>query len=84
MSPGESDCVCLLCRPIQGDAQARPAREAAWADKVTATVREHGWMVALIPGDEHGPAFAYTIGLHHTLHRSTAASPAPNYRALES
>ncbi|MFD9389502.1 DUF4262 domain-containing protein [Streptomyces sp. NPDC060000] len=29
-------------------------------------VRRHGWHVVMVPEDEVGPGFAYTIGLSHT------------------
>lgn len=67
MPLSESECRCLLCRSAADMPESEDGRPAAWADQVTATVREHGWMVAMIPGDEHSPGFAYTIGLRHSL-----------------
>ncbi|MFH9754362.1 DUF4262 domain-containing protein [Streptomyces griseus] len=29
-------------------------------------MRQHGWHVVMVPEDEIGPGFAYTIGLSHT------------------
>lgn len=29
-------------------------------------VRDHGWSVVMVPADDEGPGFAYTIGLWHT------------------
>lgn len=29
-------------------------------------VHEHGWSVVMVPADDEGPGFAYTIGLWHT------------------
>jgi hypothetical protein len=29
-------------------------------------VQEHGWSVVMVPADEEGPGFAYTVGLWHT------------------
>ncbi|WP_330459538.1 DUF4262 domain-containing protein [Streptomyces sp. NBC_00820] len=33
---------------------------------ITANVWQHGWHVVMVPEDEIGPGFAYTIGLAHT------------------
>jgi hypothetical protein len=54
-------CRCVLCHDYgdRGD-----------ADQVDLTiignVQEHGWHVVMVPEDEIGPGFAYTIGLSHT------------------
>lgn len=31
-----------------------------------AQIQEHGWQVMMIPGDDDGPGWAFTIGLWHT------------------
>lgn len=59
------ECRCVLCRPGD-DLNTGSAREAAWVDRLCARVREHGQAVVAVPADEHGPAFAYTVGLPHT------------------
>lgn len=53
----------MLCGPDEGVPQAGPV----WTDRAAAMVREHGWTVVAVPGDDRGPAFAYTVGLYHTL-----------------
>lgn len=55
------ECRCVLCHDY-GDREA--------ADGVGRTVIEnvqrHGWHVVMVPEDDIGPGFAYTIGLAHT------------------
>ncbi|MFE2267765.1 DUF4262 domain-containing protein [Streptomyces lavendulae] len=54
-------CRCILCHDC-GDRDE--------ADRVDLTivenVQKHGWHVVMVPEDEIGPGFAYTIGLSHT------------------
>ncbi|WP_086800669.1 DUF4262 domain-containing protein [Streptomyces caniscabiei] len=54
-------CRCVLCHDY-GDRDE--------ADRVDLTiienVQQHGWHVVMVPEDEIGPGFAYTIGLSHT------------------
>ncbi|MGA5757182.1 DUF4262 domain-containing protein [Nonomuraea bangladeshensis] len=50
-------CHCVLC-DAQGDLDRRTQ---ATIEKV----QEHGWQVVMIPPDEHGPGWAFTIGLWH-------------------
>lgn len=54
-------CRCVLCHDY-GDRDE--------ADRLGLTiienVQQHGWHVVMIPEDEIGPGFAYTIGLVHT------------------
>ncbi|MEV7416320.1 DUF4262 domain-containing protein [Streptomyces sp. NPDC089919] len=54
-------CRCVLCHDY-GDRDE--------ADRIDRTVIEHvqrhGWHVVMVPEDEIGPGFAYTIGLAHT------------------
>ena len=35
--------------------------------RVRADIDQHGWHVVKVMGDDHAPAWAYTIGLHETL-----------------
>jgi len=35
--------------------------------KLLADVRQYGWHVIAVAGDEEGPGFAYSVGLFHTL-----------------
>ncbi|MFG3092800.1 DUF4262 domain-containing protein [Streptomyces antibioticus] len=54
-------CRCVLCHDY-GD-----RGEADRADlTIIENVRRHGWHVVMVPEDEIGPGFAYTIGLAHT------------------
>ncbi|WP_406004969.1 DUF4262 domain-containing protein [Streptomyces sp. NBC_00637] len=54
-------CRCVLCHDY-GDLDE--------ADRLGLTiienVRKHGWHVVMVPEDDIGPGFAYTIGLSHT------------------
>ncbi|CAL9578763.1 DUF4262 domain-containing protein [Streptomyces sp. enrichment culture] len=54
-------CRCVLCHDY-GDRE-RADRVAA---TVVAHVRRYGWHVVMVPEDETGPGFAYTVGLAHT------------------
>jgi hypothetical protein len=36
-------------------------------ERIVRDVRKHGWHVIMVPEDEEGPGFAYTIGLLKTL-----------------
>ncbi|MGW5689051.1 DUF4262 domain-containing protein [Nonomuraea sp. NPDC003754] len=50
-------CHCVLCNdPGELDRRAQLTIEK---------VQEHGWQVVMIPHDEHGPGWAFTIGLWH-------------------
>ncbi|MGW6971186.1 DUF4262 domain-containing protein [Streptomyces sp. NPDC054952] len=54
-------CRCVLCHDY-GDRD-----EADGADlTIIENVRQHGWHVVMVPEDDIGPGFAYTIGLAHT------------------
>jgi hypothetical protein len=35
-------------------------------EQTVAQVREYGWQVMMIPADDNGPGWAFTIGLWHT------------------
>ncbi|MFB4278865.1 DUF4262 domain-containing protein [Nonomuraea sp. MTCD27] len=54
-------CHCVLCNPP--DELDRRTR------LTIGKVQEHGWQVTMIPRNEHGPGWAFTIGLWHH-HRS--------------
>ncbi|MFB7252962.1 DUF4262 domain-containing protein [Streptomyces nojiriensis] len=54
-------CRCVLCHDYGDRAEADQVDEL-----VIGNVRAHGWHVAMVPEDEVGPGFAYTIGLAHT------------------
>jgi hypothetical protein len=61
MTDDPFQCRCVLCHDY-GD-----RNDADLVDlTITGNVQEHGWHVAMIPEDEIGPGFAYTIGLSHT------------------
>ncbi|MGW2397286.1 DUF4262 domain-containing protein [Kitasatospora sp. NPDC001664] len=54
-------CRCVLCHDY-GDRDEVGQVERA----IIGNVQEHGWHVVMVPEDEIGPGFAYTIGLAHT------------------
>ncbi|MGW3324288.1 DUF4262 domain-containing protein [Streptomyces virginiae] len=54
-------CRCILCHDYGDRADADRMEE-----DVIGNVRRHGWHVVMVPEDEIGPGFAYTIGLAHT------------------
>ncbi|MFO7547545.1 MAG: DUF4262 domain-containing protein, partial [Acidimicrobiia bacterium] len=77
------------------------ARMLAWIDQVdahrTETIRRHGWMIQYVGGDgctapghedepeDHGPPFAYTIGLFGLDHPELlifGLAPGPAARVL--
>ncbi|MEV5571286.1 DUF4262 domain-containing protein [Spirillospora sp. NPDC052269] len=62
MTPDQAVCRCVLCHDY-GD-ENDPITE-----QTIRQVREHGWQVILIPADDLGPGWAFTIGLWHN-HRS--------------
>ncbi|MBB4948992.1 hypothetical protein F4556_004527 [Kitasatospora gansuensis] len=54
-------CRCVICHDY-GD-----RHEAGRLDvRTVEQVHEHGWSVVMVPADDEGPAFAYTIGLWHS------------------
>jgi hypothetical protein len=54
-------CLCILCHDY-GDADERSP-----ADLTTIKhVQHHGWSVMMVPTDDQGPGWAYTIGLWHS------------------
>ncbi|MFJ1974090.1 DUF4262 domain-containing protein [Streptomyces sp. NPDC087903] len=51
-------CHCVVCRDLSElDTRTRASVE---------TVARHGWQVVMIPADDLGPGWAYTIGLWHS------------------
>ncbi|MFC8176779.1 DUF4262 domain-containing protein [Streptomyces sp. NPDC057325] len=61
MTDDPFQCRCALCHDY-GDRD-----EADHMDlTVIKNVQQHGWHVVMVPEDEIGPGFAYTIGLAHT------------------
>src|SRR6478752_276039 len=61
MTDDPSQCRCILCHDY-GDRDEADQAELTIIDNV----RQHGWHVVMVPEDEIGPGFAYTIGLSHT------------------
>jgi hypothetical protein len=58
--PGDQPpCRCVLCHDY-GD-EIGPVTE-----QTVEQVREYGWQVMMIPADDNGPGWAFTIGLWHT------------------
>jgi hypothetical protein len=58
--PGDPPpCRCVLCHDYDGE--IGPITE-----QTIARIREYGWQVMMIPADDNGPGWAFTIGLWHT------------------
>ncbi|TYK45952.1 DUF4262 domain-containing protein [Actinomadura decatromicini] len=64
MSEGRSPCTCVICRDY-GDRDKLDNFQLRTIVHIT----EYGWSVVLVPSDDAGPGWAYTIGLWHS-HRS--------------
>ncbi|MFJ2264530.1 DUF4262 domain-containing protein [Streptomyces sp. NPDC087844] len=61
MTDDPFQCRCILCHDY-GDRD-----KADHADlTIIENVQQHGWHVVMVPEDDIGPGFAYTIGLSHT------------------
>ncbi|CAM5330696.1 hypothetical protein SALBM135S_00797 [Streptomyces alboniger] len=61
MTADPFQCRCVLCHDY-GDRD-----EADYMDlTISENVQRHGWHVMMVPEDDIGPGFAYTIGLAHT------------------
>ncbi|MFF4341493.1 DUF4262 domain-containing protein [Kitasatospora sp. NPDC001540] len=61
-------CRCVICHDY-GDRD-----RADRIDRSTNVhIGEHGWSVIMVPADEEGPGFAYTVGLWHTHRRPELA-----------
>ncbi|MFE7131898.1 DUF4262 domain-containing protein [Streptomyces sp. NPDC057638] len=54
-------CRCVICHDY-GDRDAADPMDRRTVEQI----QEHGWSVVMVPADDEGPAFAYTIGLWHT------------------
>jgi hypothetical protein len=61
MTDDPFQCRCVLCRDY-GDRDEADRMDLT----ITGNVQQHGWHVVMVPEDEIGPGFAYTIGLAHT------------------
>ncbi|MEU7428780.1 DUF4262 domain-containing protein [Streptomyces sp. NPDC040750] len=61
MTDDPFQCRCVLCHDY-GDRDEADGMERT----VIEHVQQHGWHVVMVPEDEIGPGFAYTIGLAHT------------------
>ncbi|MDI2127142.1 DUF4262 domain-containing protein [Yinghuangia seranimata] len=62
----------MLCRPADARA-AEPPWLSVLGDRLAAAVRDYGWTVVAAQGGEQQPAFAHTVGIHHTLRRPELA-----------
>ncbi|MEV7404535.1 DUF4262 domain-containing protein [Streptomyces sp. NPDC091267] len=61
MSNDPPPCRCVICHDYgDRDEADRMSR------RTVEQVRTYGWSVVMVPADDEGPAFAYTIGLWHT------------------
>ncbi|MFC7262772.1 DUF4262 domain-containing protein [Streptomyces lutosisoli] len=54
-------CRCVICHDY-GDRDEADRMDLRTVDQI----QEHGWSVVMVPADDEGPGFAYTIGLWHT------------------
>lgn len=61
MTDDPFQCRCILCHDYGDRDEADRAEQT-----IIGNVRRHGWHVVMVPEDEIGPGFAYTIGLTHT------------------
>ncbi|MFF4755270.1 DUF4262 domain-containing protein [Streptomyces sp. NPDC002514] len=57
MPTGHTDCHCVACHDIN-ELDSR-------AQATLGVIHQHGWQVVMIPADDPGPGWAYTIGLWH-------------------
>ncbi|MEU8320766.1 DUF4262 domain-containing protein [Nonomuraea sp. NPDC048881] len=64
MPTDNPECRCILCH-VHEDQDELDLTDQHTVEHVQA----RGWSVKMIPEDDHGPGFAYTVGLWHT-HRS--------------
>jgi hypothetical protein len=55
-------CRCVLCHDY-GDRDAADSMDI----KTSEDVRQFGWHVVMVPEDDVGPGFAYTVGLAHSF-----------------
>lgn len=61
MTDDPLQCRCVLCHDY-GDRDEADRMDLT----IIENVQQHGWHVMMVPEDEIGPGFAYTIGLSHT------------------
>ncbi|MFD9374109.1 DUF4262 domain-containing protein [Streptomyces sp. NPDC059999] len=61
MTADPFQCRCVLCHDY-GDRDAADRMDLT----IIENVQRHGWHVVMVPEDDIGPGFAYTIGLAHT------------------
>jgi hypothetical protein len=61
VSDDQPPCRCILCH----DYGNRDQRDPVEADTI-GNVQQYGWSVIMVPEDNQGPGWAYTIGLWHT------------------
>ncbi|MEV6020353.1 DUF4262 domain-containing protein [Streptomyces sp. NPDC051997] len=57
MPTNHTACHCVLCTDIS---ELDPRTQAT-----VDTIHRHGWQVTMIPADDAGPGWAYTVGLWH-------------------
>ncbi|WP_458248847.1 DUF4262 domain-containing protein [Streptomyces sp. MAI_2237] len=58
MPTAHAVCHCVICQDVSElDARTRLS---------VAKVGEYGWQVVMVPADDQGPGWAYTIGLWHS------------------
>lgn len=58
MPTGHAPCHCVVCQDISElDSRTQSSTEV---------IHQHGWQVMVIPADDQGPGWAYTIGLWHS------------------
>ncbi|MEU5565063.1 DUF4262 domain-containing protein [Micromonospora musae] len=62
MNKAESLCRCILCHDYEDSADLHPMELTTIGH-----VQQHGWSVKMIPEDDEGPGWAYTVGLWHSL-----------------
>jgi Domain of unknown function (DUF4262) len=58
----ETQCECQMC-----ELAAAGYGPEAYLQIITGHIERIGWAVQGIPGDEHGPSWAYSIGMWHTF-----------------
>ena len=61
MDTSEQYCQCPLC-----DGEPADLGTDAYMESITGHVERMGWAVPAVYGDEHGPAWAYSVGIWHT------------------
>ncbi|GAA0270087.1 DUF4262 domain-containing protein [Streptomyces polychromogenes] len=58
MPTGHTPCHCVVCQDI---IELDPRTQST-----VDVIEQRGWQVTMIPADDHGPGWAYTIGLWHS------------------